>query len=550
MIMEQNLYFKNVILHVPRLLGLEDRDPYSSTRGCFDRSYWAWKLKDFPDATMQRGVYPLSILYSYDHGENPYVHSVSIGEWCKAGILYCARIQHENGSFDQAFPREYSFGATAFLLYALVRSIPAISHLFSVREERMVHDMCEKAARFLVGHSETHGFISNHCAGAAAALAKSGALFRNASYGARAKELVTLIMKRQSSEGWFLEYEGPDPGYETLGISYLASYYDDTKDPDVIEAVKKSVDFLSYCVHPDGTLGGEYGSRNTEVFYPAGLEAFRRDLPLALSICRAMRDSIAKGHTAALGHMDDENFIPLLCNYAKACAEGMDHESSSVPLLPWQREDETTFFPFSKIFIKSTRAYYCVCNGSKGGTLKVFAKQPEVLRWDDGGYIGKTTRDILCTTQVFHPNTAVRYEQGVLTISSGFFQYPTMLPTPLKLFILRFLSLTVFHSVTLGNIAKGILVRMLITNKRDVGAALERTIQATETTIIVHDVLLKHPSLKFQWLEYGKKFSAMHMGSAKYFQPSQLHALPSQPFPLEEFNRQSVARYSYTIACS
>ena len=43
------------------LLTLVDRSPYSKTYGCFDRSYWQYKIKDFPSGMSQEAVYPLSL---------------------------------------------------------------------------------------------------------------------------------------------------------------------------------------------------------------------------------------------------------------------------------------------------------------------------------------------------------------------------------------------------------------------------------------------------------------------------------------------------------
>ena len=53
----------NVDQAAARALGEQDAGPYSPTSGCFDRRYWAWKLVDFPEATFQRLVLPLAIVY-------------------------------------------------------------------------------------------------------------------------------------------------------------------------------------------------------------------------------------------------------------------------------------------------------------------------------------------------------------------------------------------------------------------------------------------------------------------------------------------------------
>ena len=39
-----------------------------------------------------------------------------------------------------------------------------------------------------------------------------------------------------------------------------------------IDPLVKAVEFAWYFMHPDGSYGGEYGSRNTYHFYPHGFE--------------------------------------------------------------------------------------------------------------------------------------------------------------------------------------------------------------------------------------------------------------------------------------
>ena len=288
--MEKQNYLKKSLSQVPRVLSLQDRDISSPNYGCFDRGFWAWKFKDFPDASLQRAVYPLSLIYSSDFEGNIYFKNENLANWIKAGILYWAKIQHKNGSFDQAFPNEYSFGATAFTLRPLIESFLIIRERFAPTEERIVLDLIDKAARFLFKNGETHGFISNHLAGAALALYRAGKLLEDEKYKKQSRKTVKLILENQSKEGWFKEYEGPDPGYETLGIYYLAKYHKETEDGKVLEALKNSIEFLSHFIHPDGTFGGEYGSRNTEIFYPAGFEIMKNEIPLAGKMARAISE--------------------------------------------------------------------------------------------------------------------------------------------------------------------------------------------------------------------------------------------------------------------
>ena len=46
-------YLEQVYRNLPRILSLFDQDEFSPSFGCGDRNYWAWKLKDFPNATPQ-----------------------------------------------------------------------------------------------------------------------------------------------------------------------------------------------------------------------------------------------------------------------------------------------------------------------------------------------------------------------------------------------------------------------------------------------------------------------------------------------------------------
>src|SRR3989344_2555033 len=116
--MRATIYLEKTKGQIQRLLSLEDRDFMSPSYGCFDRHYWGWKFKDFPDATLQRATYSLAFAYAHSFPGNPYFRNDELAEWIRAGLAYWVRIQHSSGAFDQAFPNESSFGATAFTLLA------------------------------------------------------------------------------------------------------------------------------------------------------------------------------------------------------------------------------------------------------------------------------------------------------------------------------------------------------------------------------------------------------------------------------------------------
>ena len=79
----------------------------------------------------------------------------------------------------------------------------------------------------------------------------------------RVRELLDRILKHQSAEGWFKEYEGADPGYQSLCTYYLADVHRMRPNFDLADPLRESVRFLWHFAHPDGSFGGIYGSRNT-----------------------------------------------------------------------------------------------------------------------------------------------------------------------------------------------------------------------------------------------------------------------------------------------
>ena len=71
---------------------------------------------------------------------------------------------------------------------------------------------------------------------------------------------------------------GGRSGYHTCTIDFLAKYLQkrsvrgEEAEHTVLQSLIQAVDFSWYFMHPDGSYGGEYGSRNTYHFYPHGFE--------------------------------------------------------------------------------------------------------------------------------------------------------------------------------------------------------------------------------------------------------------------------------------
>lgn len=55
--MTKELFAREALAHIPKLLTLLDRNPHSPTYGCFDRNFWHYKIIDFPSGMAQEFVW-------------------------------------------------------------------------------------------------------------------------------------------------------------------------------------------------------------------------------------------------------------------------------------------------------------------------------------------------------------------------------------------------------------------------------------------------------------------------------------------------------------
>lgn len=511
---QMKTYYRELAeIFLPRLLSFYDLDPHSPTRGYGDRYFWGWKLKDFNNGLLQGGVYPLAIFREINsfEGKNSALDIIKT-------IFYAVKkIQHKNGSVDEAFPYEYAFSVTSTLAFDLLCAFELIEDDLDSSEKKDFIAIIERLVKFISSNRETHGFISNHLAAAVAAI-----VMYNRKTGKRisaGNEILKSILNNQSEEGWYLEYEGPDPGYQTLCTYYLAVVYNITRDRMLLDSLRKSIDFFSYFIHPDGTIGGEYGSRNTELFYPAGFEMLKNKIPMAGTISDRMYDSIKNENTVTLKSIDTGNFIPLIENYLVAYLESLKHsETKNEAKLPCELDAVDRFFTDSKILVHGNKKYYAVVNASKGGITKIFDKNKKQIIWDDCGYIGETIKGDYISTQCYNRDVECKYENNCLSVKTKFYKVSRQTPTPNKFILLRILNATFMRNIYFGNLVKKLIVKLLITGKKEYPVSLKRKIHFEESYIIVEDDLSKNSEINFKWLEYGKKFSTIHMASSKYFQ--------------------------------
>lgn len=512
---QDNAYLTEIEIVLPRLLALYDRDPTSATWGVGDRFYWAWKLIDFGNGTFQGAAHGLARLLAA--GLLPgWITEQAVLRRIDAMFAGAQALTRANGSLEEAFPYESSFCVTALVAYDLLSAIDLLGDRLTPADRERYIGIIRPMRRFLGYADETHGLISNHLATGVAALLKWNVVTGQTD-DTRARHLLDRILQAASAEGWFREYQGADPGYQSLCTYYLADVARMRPDWSLQDTLATSIRFLWHFAHPDGSFGGYYGSRNTRFFYPAGVEALAAGVPEAAALAHAMRESIAQRQTVTLSTMDEPNLIPMFNAYCWAAAEMAARGVSTLPpVLPARTGVRQRIrFEQAGLLVDAGPSHYTIVSLHKGGACYHFVNGRRARI--DAGVLARARNGKWYSSQSYQLAPVCSVDGDRVTVTAPLVRVNRQLPGPLQFAVLRVLTLTLMRSLVLGNLIKQMLVKMLITGARPSGASNRRTI-VLGPDMTISDALEGDR----QGLERvdQPEFSAIHMASQGYWQLS------------------------------
>jgi len=472
--MTRNLFAQSALEQIPKLLTLLDRNPHSPTYGCFDRNFWHYKIIDFPSGMAQEFVWPLALAYDTNISNNSFYQQLVLREWVEAGILYAARSAHPDGSCDDYFPFERAGGAAAFSLLACIESYTLLG-----LDSNTAKDFFAMRASWLAHHNES-GRLTNHHALIVLCLELLSKLLTTSQWNRAIALRLERILDWQSPEGWFPEYDGCDPGYHTLTISCLARIYQLRPDIRLKEALIKAVELAAQFIHPDGSYGGEYTSRNTYNFFPHGFELVGRWMPEALQI----NDRFLAGLAQSLApcYADDHIIGHHAWNYLLAWRDFIPDRS---PLSP--RPDGRIWLKEAQILIdrRDNVELYLALN--KGGTFKLF-RDRELLASDtqfslqvrNGSKLKNAVGHL-----IDHYPIQVSEDEILIQGQLGWAKQKQM--TPQNLLILRVVMLTLGRFFP--NLIRKLLQKMLITGKNKAPFYFQRQLRWEDNRWVVRDEL-------------------------------------------------------------
>ena len=519
-----DIYRTAILAEVPRVLGLMDREPYSPTQGCCDRVYWAWKFTDFPGARFQEALCVLGFLYATDFEGNDYHGNPHLLEWIGDGLAYWSSIQYPDGSFDEAYPFERSLAATAFTSFYVGEALTFLGDALPDGVQARALETLRKAGAWLCNNDETHGFLSNHLAAAAAALHHVYRLTGDEDCAKRSQYFIDRILSHQSTEGWYDEYGSADPGYQTHGSFYLARIWQFNGDAALADSLDRAMRFLAHFVHVDGSLGGEYASRNTQTCYPAAFEMFAHGSTASAWIAESMRPGVLSGSAADLRGIDAYNYFPFLNNMVFAWLACSENEQRPAPA---SREPDATnplvWYPQAGLARVRRERYDVLVGTAKGGVIKLFDRRNRRMVYSDCGYIGKLHSGRVFSSQHQDPQRKVLVDADNIEVSGSFSEISRPVMKPPRFIGFRCFMLSIGRFPALARWLKQYLVKVLIYRKRTLAIDFNRTIRFGEQTVTVQDRIAGPDGKRVASLQRSTRFTTIHMGSSRYFINNELN---------------------------
>ncbi|HCM43070.1 MAG TPA: hypothetical protein DIS66_07155 [Candidatus Omnitrophica bacterium] len=535
--MKRDLYLQEALRYVPHLIELSDRNLLSPTFGCFDRAYWHYRTADFPSGMFQEAVLPLALLYKLNHPLNPLFGKERIRELVIGGIEFAIRSAHADGSCDDYFPYERAAGAAAFSLYACTEAF----HILGLEEshphflpffKKRAENLAEKGMR-------ESGTLSNHKALIVLAVYNTFLLVQEPLLQQKSETALLKLLSLQNSEGWFPEYEGCDPGYLTFTIDFLAKYYQKSNDVRVIEPLDRAISFAAHFLHPDGSFGGEYGSRNTFHFMPHGFELMGVQSPQALPVARAFLNSLELGTRSYID--DDRIMIHYVYNYIQAytdyCqnSEFLQRASSELTLQSFPQGGLAVFRQGDTAAIFST----------KKGNGKIFKKGK--LIFSDSGVIGKSSDGVVFTSHVFGGVEAFSLESGVLKMSGKMYRQDSILFTPWTFWIFRAFLIFAARWMNENTVRKMLQKKAILKKKIPVPLTWSKEIDLHKLDKVTYTLNLQDPNWKIADLQIAADATFIYIAASQPYQPGNLLPWIDLKYLLPALSENKKAVYEHIL---
>lgn len=426
----KNLHlYKFVLDNVPRMLSWIDRRKGSPTYGSSDRNYWHYKIVDFSCSMLQETALTLALLYTTKFNGNYFYGKNYIKNLALAQVLYWKKIQNRNGSFDEFFPNEQSFSATAFTLYSSCKTLQILNE-----DHEFIRENAKKSCEFLINYGDPGA--SNQISASIAAINLYSILFNDTSFDQKLNKQLNKLLDSQSDEGWTPEYGSFDVGYQSITLAYLSDYNKTRNDKKVSDAIKRMIEYLSYFIHPNGSVGGEYGSRSTTFFSPYGFSANINNCKSAFPIYKQL---FLNDFSIINNSIDDRYICHFILPSYLLSIKNSTPKNIAEYALPYKREFNK-LFKETGLYIHSTPDYYFITNLKKGGVFNLYSKNNQ-KNYVDAGYVIEHKNKLYVTNWLNAASMhSVYKKENKIKVTSRFYAVSNKVSTPFYHTMLRIIS--------------------------------------------------------------------------------------------------------------
>lgn len=535
-----DLYYNQLRISQRRLLNLLDRNPASKTYGCFDRSYWLHRKSDYAISTAQLSTATLAYFYKTSFPGNMLYQQPTCLEWIIAAVKFTLSLQHRDGSFDEWYPNERGWGGpTGYLTHALMETLrmvgPELSDELKVKMRRQL-----LLSAWHLNRRDEGDVLANHYAISLLAITNVAEYFDSPELREASKRWLLKFRDFVTDEGWSLEYDGCDLGYNLATLNFFADLHRLTSSTELVSYARRAFGFLSHFAYPDGSWAGSLGSRHTRQSYFYGLEYWSQLIDESHALLHHQREALKKSLDLSPMDQEDHYLHYRLSDYAKAalnfCAKDLTDTS-----LPYEATDfEGRTFAQAGFKIEKRGNILLWAALHRGGAFRLYNnKTKQALRIDNGCLVEthKGTYTSLWQNSAGSPSDLVATGRLQRLFNQRF--------APLSFLLFRICCL-LMTSPGLAFLFKKWIRRQMITQRPTKNSPRwRREFQWLDHKLIVKDELtLAHHRLKS--LFWGGEFHTRYVPQAQYFSEDELK-FPPQRLSKETFKDRNSVRLKTEI---
>lgn len=523
------IYQEQLRISQKRLLSLLDRNPASQTYGSFDRSFWLHRKTDFATSTAQLSVVTLAYLYKTPFTGNVLYNQPTALRWIVAALQFTLSLQHKDGSFDEWYPNERGWGGpTGYLGHAILETLQLIENELPQELVIQINTCLLRIAKHIDLRDEGD-LLANHYAISLLALTGIAKRFNDKNLTHSSEKWLSRFRNLVTEEGWSIEYDGCDLGYNLGTLNFFADLYKINPSKELADYARKSFIFLSHFAYPDGSWAGSLGSRHTRHSYFFALEFWAKHLPEAHALLHHQRQALTKAIDLTSMDQEDHYLHYRLADYAKAATHFYSEELSTLELPYESNTFHEKYFPLAGFHIKKQSSRVLWTALRRGGAFRFYDIYSQKALAVDNGCLLQTEDNQLFTSlwqNSTNPTQELYAEGGLQKIFNKRF-------TPFSFLLFRIVCLMMVLPWPAYWFKRWIRSRM-ITNNQHIKCKWSRQFCWDSSNLIVKDQLTWDKNITPKAFYWGGDFHTRYVPQAQYFSENEVNFSP-QRFTTSQF---------------